>query len=75
MASEKGKKVHVMHDHQEIAQVILRGVEVGIDAGGRTRCRVDDSLTDEELAAIVEALPEFTEKLRKRLPAARRILH
>lgn len=74
MASEKGKKVQVMYDPQEIAQVILRGVEVGVDAGGRTRCRVDDSLTDDELAAIVEALPEFTRRLRKRV-AGRQTLH
>lgn len=75
MASEKVKRVQVMHDPQEIAQAILRGVEVGVDESGRTRCRVDDSLTDDELAAIVEALPGITRRLRKRLAGGRETLH
>lgn len=63
MASEKGKKVQVMHDQQEIAQVILRGVEVGVDAGampapprrGWPRCL---TWSDEQVSEVERWLAE-----------------
>lgn len=50
-------------DPREAASALLRGVEVGLDAAGRPRVRVDPDLTDDELRAIVEALPGVVRRL------------
>ena len=71
MASEKGKKVHVIHDPQEIAQVILRGVEVGVDPAGKMRAKIDRELTPDELEALLDSLPRVERSIRRKLARLR----
>ena len=69
------KKVHTMHDPREIARALLRGVQVGVDGAGRARVIIDKDLSDEEIAAIVDALPTVHRKMLKRLGRGRTALH
>lgn len=70
-----GKKVQAMHDPNEIARVSLRGVQVGVDGAGRPRVCIDKDLSDEDITAIIEALPTVHRRMMRRLGRGRTALH